>query len=160
MLKAGIISWARAALSPRRERWAGFKEACLDKRPDIQLLASTDAGWSEVESLKAMTLWLKLFPEIDAIVAANDDMALGGIRAMKAAGRFNSDILTCGIDAGDNAIKAVKAGDLSLTVKQDAGKSAETIMALIQKMLSSGQATDDEKVPFIAITKDNVAPYQ
>ena len=48
---------------------------------------------------------------------------------------------------------------MSLTVKQDADKSAETIMSLIQKMLSSGQATDDEKVPFIAITKDNVAQF-
>ncbi len=95
-----------SSLVASQERWAGFKEACLDKRPDIQLLASTDAGWSEVESLKAMTLWLKLFPEIDAIVAANDDMALGGIRAMKAAGRFNSDILTCGIDAGVKAVSA------------------------------------------------------
>ena len=154
-----VYFMGESSLVSSQERWAGFKEACLDKRPDIQLLASTDASWSEVEALKSMTLWLRLFPEIDAIVAANDDMALGGVRAMKAAGRFNRGILVCGIDAGDNALKAVAIGDMSLTVKQDADKSAETIMSLIQKMLSSGQATDDEKVPFIAITKDNVAQF-
>ena len=154
-----VYFMGESSLVSSQERWAGFKEACLDKRPDVQLLASADAGWSEVEALKSMTLWLRLFPEIDAIVAANDDMALGGVRAMKAAGRFNSNILVCGIDAGDNALKAVANGDMSLTVKQDADKSAETIMSLLQKMLSSGQTTDDEKVPFIAITKDNVAQF-
>ena len=155
-----VYFMGESSLVSSQERWAGFKEACLDKRPDIQLLASTDASWNEIEALKAMTLWLKLFPEIDAIVAANDDMALGGVRAMKAAGRFNSDILVCGIDAGEKALKAVAAGDMSLTVKQDPDKSAETIMGIIQKMLTSGQSTDDEKVPFIAITKDNVAQFQ
>lgn len=154
-----VYFMGESSLVSSQERWAGFKEACLDKRPDVQLLASADAGWIEVEALKSMTLWLRLFPEIDAIVAANDDMALGGVRAMKAAGRFNSNILVCGIDAGDNALKAVANGDMSLTVKQDADKSAETIMSLLQKMLSSGQTTDDEKVPFIAITKDNVAQF-
>lgn len=141
------------------DRWKGFKEACLDKRPDIELLAMTDAGWSKTEALKYMTLWLKLFPKVDAIVSGNDDMALGGILAMKAAGRFNSDILVTGVDAGDEAVKAVAAGDMSQTVKQDADSSADAIFALIQKMEQGGQVTDDEKVPFIEITKDNVAQY-
>ena len=59
-----------------------------------------------------------------------------------------------------DAIKAVAAGDMSLTVKQDAAKSAETILSILQKILSSGQTTDDEKVPFIPITRDNVSQYQ
>ncbi|WP_051635345.1 sugar ABC transporter substrate-binding protein, partial [Selenomonas sp. ND2010] len=49
-------------------RWEGFKAACLDKRPDIQLLAKADANWSEAEGLKDMTLWLQIYPQIDAVV--------------------------------------------------------------------------------------------
>ena len=142
-----------------RERWEGFKEACLDKRPDIEVVASADAGWNKTEAMKDMTLWLRVFPQIDAIVSGNDDMALGGIAAMKAAGRFNSGILVTGVDAGDEAVKAVAAGDMSQTIKQDADQSADTIMSLIQKMIQGGQSAEDEKVPFIEITKSNVASF-
>ena len=141
------------------ERWEGFKEACLDKRPDITLLASTDAGWSKAEAMKDMTLWLSVFPQIDAIISGNDDMALGGIAAMKGAGRFNSDVLVTGIDANDEAVKAVASGEMTQTIKQDADASAVVIVDLLQKMLQGGQVTDDEKVPFIEITKANVAQF-
>jgi len=142
-----------------RERWAGFKEACLDKRPDITLLASTDAAWNKTEAMKSMTLWLSVFPQIDAIVAGNDDMALGGLAAMKGAGRFSSDVLVSGVDASDAALKAVAAGEMVQTIKQDADASAVTIMDLVKKMVQGGQTTDDEKVPFIEITKANVAQF-
>ena len=148
-----------SAQASARERWEGFKEACLDKRPDIEVVASTDAGWSKTEAMKNMTLWLRVFPQIDAIVSGNDDMALGGIAAMKAAGRFNSGILVTGVDAGDEAVKAVAAGDMSQTIKQDADQSADTILSLIQKMIQGGQSSEDEKVPFIEITKSNVASF-
>ena len=155
-----VYFMGESRLQAAQQRWEGFKEACLDKRPNIELLTSADAGWSETEALKDMTLWLKLYPQIDAIVSGNDNMALGGVRAMKAAGRMNSDVLVTGVDAGPDAIKAVAAGDMSLTVKQDAAKTAETILSILQKILSSGQTTDDEKVPFIPITRDNVSQYQ
>lgn len=148
-----------SAQASARERWEGFKESCLDKRPDIEVVASTDAGWSKTEAMKNMTLWLRVFPQIDAIVSGNDDMALGGIAAMKAAGRFNSGILVTGVDAGDEAVKAVAAGDMSQTIKQDADQSADTILSLIQKMIQGGQSSEDEKVPFIEITKSNVASF-
>jgi inositol transport system substrate-binding protein len=140
-------------------RWQGFKAACLDKRPDVELLAMTDAGWSHTEALKDMTLWLKLFPQIDGVASGNDDMALGALDAMKAAGRFDSHVVICGVDAGDAALKAVAAGEMSQTIKQDADTSVTTIMDLIQKMMKDGQTTDDEKVPFIEITKDNVSQF-
>lgn len=140
-------------------RWQGFKAACLDKRPDVELLAMTDAGWSHTEALKYMTLWLKLFPQIDGVASGNDDMALGAIDAMKAAGRFDGHVLVGGVDATDDAVKAVAAGEMSQTIKQDADASGVAIVELIQKMLQGGQMEDDAKVPFIEITKDNVAQF-
>lgn len=154
-----VYFFGDTTLVAAHERWEGFKEACLDKRPDIELLASTDAAWSKTEAMKDMTLWLSVFPQIDAIVSGNDDMALGGIAAMKGAGRFNSDVLVTGIDASDEAVKAVASGEMSQTIKQDADGSAVVIVDLLQKMLQGGQVTDDEKVPFIEITKANVAQF-
>ena len=154
-----VYFFGDTTLVAAHERWEGFKEACLDKRPDIELLASTDAAWSKTEAMKDMTLWLSVFPQIDAIISGNDDMALGGIAAMKGAGRFNSDVLVTGIDASDEAVKAVASGEMSQTIKQDADGSAVVIVDLLQKMLQGGQVTDDEKVPFIEITKANVAQF-
>ena len=139
-------------------RWEGFKAACLDKRPDIQLLAKADANWSEAEGLKDMTLWLQIYPQIDAVVCGNDSMALGALHALKAAGK--SGVLISGVDAVDDALKAVAAGDMSQTVKQDADKTAEAIAGLLQKSLSGTAPTDDVKVPFTEITRDNISQFR
>lgn len=139
-------------------RWEGFKAACLDKRPDIQLLAKADANWSEAEGLKDMTLWLQIYPQIDAVVCGNDNMALGALHALKAAGK--SGVLISGVDAVDDALKAVAAGDMSQTVKQDADKTAEAIAGLLLKSLSGTAPTDDVKVPFTEITRDNISQFR
>ncbi len=138
------------------QRWEGFKEGCLDKRSDIELLAKTDSNWSEAEALKNMTLWLQVFPKIDGVVAANDTMALGALKALKAAG-LNGKVLVSGVDAKDAAVKAVASGDMAQTVKQDADKTVAAISDILQKALSGNVPTDDVKIPFVEITKDNAA---
>ena len=148
-----------SSLTSAHQRWENFKSNCLDKRPDIELLASTDAGWNKSEAVKYMSMWLKIFPQIDAVVAGNDEMALGAIEAMKAAGRLNSDVLVTGIDAEDTALQKIAAGEMSQTVKQDAGASAKSIWELVEKMVKSGQTTDNVKVPFINITRDNISQF-
>ena len=145
--------------SGAKKRWEGFKEACLDKRPDIQLLASADCSWNEAVALRQMSLWLKLFPQIDGVVGANDDMALGAIRALRDAGRLEG-VLVSGVDATDAALKAVSDGTMSQTVKQDADKTAEAIAGLLQKSLSGTAPTDDVKVPFTEITRDNISQFR
>ena len=141
------------------QRWEGFKEACLDKRPDIQLLAKADGSWSEAEGLKNMNLWLQVFPKIDAVVAGNDNMALGALKALKAAGK-NQGVLVSGVDAMDYAVAAVAAGEMAQTVKQDADKTVDAIGGLLQSALSGNVPSDDVKIPFTEITKDNVAQFK
>ncbi len=138
------------------QRWSGFKENCLDKRSDIQLLAKTDSEWSEAEALKNMTLWLQVYPQIDGVIAANDTMALGALKALRAAG-LNGKVLLSGVDAKDAAVKAVASGEMAQTVKQDAEKTVEAINGILQKALSGNVPTDDVKIPFVEITKENAA---
>ena len=141
------------------QRWEGFKEACLDKRRDIQLLAKADGKWNESEGIKYMTLWMQVFPKIDAVIAGNDNMALGAMKALKAANR-SQGVLISGVDAMDYAVAAVAAGDMSQTVKQDAEKTVDAINGLLQNALSGSVPTDDVKIPFTEITKDNVAQFK
>lgn len=141
-----------------RMRWEGFKEACLDKRPDIKLLASADCSWNKADALKQMTLWLKVFQKVDAVVCANDDMALGAVQALKDAGRLQG-VLISGVDATAPALKAVQAGTMSQTVMQDAKGQGEGAWKLVQAILSGEQPSQDLIVPFVSITRDNIAQF-
>lgn len=138
-------------------RWEGFKKHCLDKRPDVKLLASADANWSTAEAMKDMSLWLGMFPQIDGVICGNDGMAMGAIAALKGAGRL-SGVLISGVDATDDALSAIKAGEMAQTVKQDAKGQAAGVFQLVQQSIK-GQKPEDVQVPYTAITRENVSQF-
>lgn len=149
-------------ISAAVNRYEGFKEAIKAKRPDVEIIASNSTGdWSEAQGIRELSLWLGMYPQIDGVAAANDYMAMGAIKAMKAAGRFNESVIVCGVDSIDDALASIAAGELKMTVKQDASKIVETIMGLLQQ-IKQGQSPEkgDVLVPMIAITKDNLSQYK
>ena len=149
-------------ISAAVNRYEGFKEAIKAKRPDVEIIASNSTGdWSEAQGIRELSLWLGMYPQIDGVAAANDNMAMGAIKAMKAAGRFNDSVIVCGVDSTDDALASIAAGELKMTVKQDADKIVETIMGLLQQ-IKQGQSPEkgDVLVPMIAITKDNLSQYK
>ena len=149
-------------ISAAVNRYEGFKEAIKAKRPDVEIIASNSTGdWSEAQGIRELSLWLGMYPQIDGVAAANDYMAMGAIKAMKAAGRFNESVIVCGVDSTDDALASIAAGELKMTVKQDANKIVETIMGLLQQ-IKQGQSPEkgDVLVPMIAITKDNLSQYK
>lgn len=149
-------------ISAAVNRYEGFKETIKAKRPDVEIIASNSTGdWSEAQGIRELSLWLGMYPQIDGVAAANDYMAMGAIKAMKAAGRFNESVIVCGVDSVDDALASIAAGELKMTVKQDADKIVETIMGLLQQ-IKQGQSPEkgDVLVPMIAITKDNLSQYK
>lgn len=149
-------------ISAAVDRYEGFKEAIKAKRPDVEIIASNSTGdWSEAQGIRELSLWLGVYPQIDGVAAANDNMAMGAIKAMKAAGRFNDSVIVCGVDSTDDALASIAAGELKMTVKQDADKIVETIMGLLQQ-IKQGQSPEkgDVLIPMIAITKDNLSQYK
>ena len=149
-------------ISAAVNRYEGFKEAIKAKRPDVEIIASNSTGdWSEAQGIRELSLWLGMYPQIDGVAAANDNMAMGAIKAMKAAGRFNDSVIVCGVDSTDDALASIAAGELKMTVKQDADKIVETIMGLLQQ-IKQGQSPEkgDVLVPMIVITKDNLSQYK
>lgn len=147
-----------SSLTAAVKRWEGFKEACLEKRPDIQLLAMVDGSWSKAEGLKAMTLWLSFYPEINGVIAGNDEMALGAIQALKAANRLEG-CLVSGVDATPSGLAAVRAGELSQTIRQDAEGQAAGAVSLVKAFLDGKSPTESLDIPFTSITQDNIAQF-
>ncbi|HVI41636.1 MAG TPA: ribose ABC transporter substrate-binding protein RbsB [Anaerovoracaceae bacterium] len=99
--------------SAARDRGEGFNTAIAES--DIEVVAKQTANFDRAEGLSVMENILQAQPEINAVFAHNDEMALGALEAIKASGR---DIMVVGFDATDDAVKAVKAGDMAATVQQ------------------------------------------
>ncbi|WP_313345449.1 ribose ABC transporter substrate-binding protein RbsB [Sedimentibacter sp.] len=99
--------------SAARDRGQGFNEAISGT--DIEVVAKQTANFDRAEGLTVMENILQAQPEIDAVFAHNDEMALGAIEAIKASKR---DILVVGFDATDDAKAAVESGEMAATVEQ------------------------------------------
>ncbi len=102
-----------AGTSAARDRGAGFNKALEGK--DIEVVARQVADFDRTKGLSVMENILQAQPEIDAVFAHNDEMALGALKAVESSGR---DIMIVGFDATDDAVKAVEAGSLAATVAQ------------------------------------------
>jgi len=138
-------------------RGAGLQEALFDKYPDVKLVTQQTANWNRDEAMNITEDWLQRFPDINAIAAQNDEMAMGALQAVEAAGR--KDILVVGIDGIPDALKAVKEGRLAATVldnvTQEGKRAVEVAVGLIQ-----GETFEKkELVDYVPITPDNVDAY-
>ena len=101
-----------AGSSAARDRGEGFNTAIKGK---LDVVAKQTANFNRAEGLTVMENILQANPDIVAVFAHNDEMALGALEAITALGK---DIKVVGFDATDDAVAAVKAGTLAATVAQ------------------------------------------
>lgn len=100
--------------SAARERGEGFAQAV--KNADLHVLTSQPADFDRTKGLNVMENLLTAQPTVKAVFAQNDEMALGALRALQAAGR--DDVILVGFDGTDDGIAAVKAGKMAATIAQ------------------------------------------
>jgi ribose transport system substrate-binding protein len=98
------------------QRKSGFLDA-LKAFPQIQVVASQPADWDREKGLNVTQSIMQANPKLDGIFACNDEMALGAVRAIKGAGAKRKPFVV-GFDAIQDALVAVKAGDMAATVAQ------------------------------------------
>ncbi|MDY6896279.1 MAG: substrate-binding domain-containing protein, partial [Thermotogota bacterium] len=94
----------------------GFNEE-ISKYPGIEVVARQTANYNRAEGLTVMENLLQAYPDVDAVFAHNDEMALGALEAIKAAGKLQ-DIIVVGFDATPDALASVENGELSATIAQ------------------------------------------
>ncbi|KEA50937.1 D-ribose transporter subunit RbsB [Mangrovibacter sp. MFB070] len=103
-----------AGTSAARERGEGFAQAVAAHK--FNVLASQPADFDRTKGLNVMQNLLTAHPDVQAVFAQNDEMALGALRALQTAGK--SDVLVVGFDGTDDGIKAVESGKMGATVAQ------------------------------------------
>ena len=125
----------------------------------MTLIDEQTANWNREEAQSLMTNWLSAGEEFDFVLANNDEMAIGAIQAMKAAGLDMADIQVGGVDASQDALIAMQAGDLDVTVFQDAvGQGAGSVDTAIA--LANGEEVDQKVyIPFKLVTPDNMEEF-
>ncbi|CAM2792110.1 galactose ABC transporter substrate-binding protein [Paenibacillus sediminis] len=149
-------------------------QAIEDAGIKVEKLAEDTAMWDRVKGQEKMAAFLASHGDkIEAVLANNDDMALGAIEALKAAGYFKGDkyMPVVGVDATAPAIQALQEGTLLGTVLNDAknqGKASVKLATVLAKGETPtkdnvGYDISDNQYIWIAykkITKDNIADAQ
>ncbi|MFA5816397.1 MAG: sugar ABC transporter substrate-binding protein [Bacteroidales bacterium] len=136
------------------QRTEGIMEVLI-KHPDIKIIFDQSGNWDRTQGLELMENWLSTGKPLQAVIAQNDEMALGAQKAIEAAGRQN-DILVIGIDAIPDALRAVKEGRLCATVFQDARGQGSLALELAVKLCEGKPVNPVNYIPFQLITKDNL----
>lgn len=125
----------------------------------MKILDEQTAAWDPVKAQDLMTNWMAAGHKPAAVIANNDNMAIGAINAMKSAGWDMKDVVVGGIDATQEALAYMKAGDLDVTVFQDAfGQGSGAVDAAIK--LAKGEKVDAKVwIPFQLVTPENMDQF-
>lgn len=125
----------------------------------IKLADKREGKWSRTAAQDITTNWLSSGVKFDAIISNNDEMALGAINALKAAKKWTPKSIVAGIDATPDALASMKAGDLKVTVFQNAaGQGSGSVDAAI-KLIKKQPVDRFVNVPFELVTPENLAKY-
>lgn len=138
-------------------RTAGVKEV-VEKNPDIKIIKEDTANWSRAEGLALMENWLSTGDQIDCVASNNDEMAIGALQAIEAAGKLGQ-ILVGGVDASPDALQLMDEGKLNVTVFQNAaGQGEGGIKTAIA--LARGETVDQLVwIDYELVTPENYKDY-
>lgn len=126
----------------------------------IEIVEEQTANWSRTQGADLVTNWLSAGLEFDAVIANNDEMAIGAIQALKAAGKDMSKVVIGGVDATQDALAAMAAGDLDVTVFQNAAGQGKGSLDTALKIARGETVEKKVYIPFELVTPANLKDYQ
>ncbi len=141
------------------KRTAGNEEVQKNKYPDIKILDKQTGLWQRNEGLAKTEDWLNRFgKDLNAILANNDDMALGAIQALK--DKKRTDIIVVGVDATPDALTSVSKGELAATVFQDAAGQGGGGVEVAMKAAKGEKVEKETWIPFKLVTPENLSQFK
>ncbi|WP_406945920.1 ribose ABC transporter substrate-binding protein RbsB [Halobacillus sp. SY10] len=135
--------------SATRERGAGFHNIADEK---LDVVAKQTANFDRTEGLNTMENIIQGNPDIEAVFAHNDEMALGAYQAIQSSGR---DVLVVGFDGNDDAITSIKNGNLSATVAQQPEEIGKLAVQAGADVLQGKEVEDTIPVPLKLVTQES-----
>ena len=124
----------------------------------IKILDKRTAKWQRTEGNDLMTNWISSGMKFEAVVSNNDEMALGAIQALKASKMLDKTIVA-GIDATQDALASMKAGELKVTVFQNAAGQGQGAVDTALKIIKGEKVPPMVWIPFELVTPANLSQY-
>ena len=147
---------------PAHGRTDGIKQVVKEQFPNIKVTREQTAHWKREPGKTIMEDWLASGQQIDGVAANNDEMALGALQAIKAAGKIGK-IPVGGTDGTHDALESMDKGELNNTVFQDPvaqGEEAVNAAYLLVKKEPNPKMVDDNVwIPYQKITKENYKSF-
>ena len=151
-----LVLQGKTGSSASRERGQGFDEGLKDS-PNIKVVAKQTAEFERVKGLDVTTNLLQAHPNVKAIFAENDEMALGAIEAL--GDKAGKDVIVVGFDGVEDALKAIKEGTMYASIAQQPADMAAQAVVEASKLLKGEAATKEMQVDVVTVTKDNVDKF-
>ncbi|GIP55024.1 MULTISPECIES: ribose ABC transporter substrate-binding protein RbsB [Paenibacillus] len=137
-----------AGASATRERGKGFHEVADQ---DLKVIAKQTADFDRVKGLNVMENLLQANPDVQAVFAHNDEMALGAIEAIRSSGK---DIPVIGFDGNEDALKSIQAGQLTATVAQQPELIGQLAVQAAHDVLQGKTVEKSIPAPLKLVTKE------
>lgn len=126
----------------------------------IEVIDEQSADFMRTPATNLMTNWFSAGIEPKAVISNNDEMALGAVQALKSAGISMDDVVIGGVDGTKDGLSALEAGDLDVTVFQNAKGQAVDAIDTVLKIARSDEFEPKNFIPFELVTSQNLAQYK
>lgn len=138
-------------------------QGCNDvvgKNPGMKVVATQSGEWDRAKGQAITENWIQsgTLKAGMVVCANNDEMALGAINALKA-GKLLDTVFVGGVDATSEALAAMQAGDLEVTVFQDAKGQGKGGIAAAVDLIAGKAVPDYVDIPYVLVTPANIKDY-
>jgi inositol transport system substrate-binding protein len=130
------------------------------QNPGMKVVATQAGDWDRAKGQSITENWITsgTLKAGDVVCANNDEMALGAINALKAANLLDK-VWVGGVDATSEALAAMQAGDLEVTVFQDAKGQGKGGIDVALDLLAGKTVKDFTDIPYVLVTPANIKDY-
>lgn len=154
-----VILLGDLANNSTQNRTKGVKEI-LAKYPGIEIEQEQTGTWLRQTGMDLVNNWLTQGRDFQAVLANNDEMAIGAAMALKSAGKEKGSVLIAGVDGTPDGLNAITKGEMAVSVFQDAKGQAVGSVEAARKLARNETIEQNIVIPFKLITPDNVKDFK
>lgn len=137
------------------QRLNGFRSV-VASHPGVEIVASQTANWERAQGFTVFQNILQAHPDVGALFACNDMMALGAIEAIAAAGK-TGEIIVVGFDAVQDAREAIAEGKMEASVAQHPYDMGRLAVEYARRVINGEKIPKYIPVKIELITRDKLA---
>lgn len=140
-----------------RQKWMEGIKKVLERYPEIRVVSCKSANGFRMEAEAVASRWLEVFEKLDAIVAENDEMALGAFNAVRS---YEKDIRIAGIGGTKEAVEEVKKGGMDITIYQSYYEQGCKAMQIMLGIITGEKIEKEYLIPLKSVTIENVKEFE